>query len=164
MFARLFSRLAAGRKSIDLDDPGIVQGKLEVCDPKHGPGTPRSMILLFLQLVLRQVLKDGAIAVNLFYDDEDRCLRVIEYFSDAGPDGEPRSRELAPAPGYIAQQVFAMLRSRLEFRGESNVGVLRYKYDGLALTSVGHVASDADVRVFLSEDRPRMRIKVTAVK
>jgi len=153
----LCDRYRHWRRRIDLDDAAIAMERLEVLAPESGRKTPRKMGVLFLQLVLRQTLTDGGVALNLFHDGEDDCLRGLEYFVEG--EGKSTWREFYPAPGCFAEQVLRELRWRSGVHHAPGEGMLHYRRQGKALTALAIVPDSSEVRVYFTEDRPTMRNK-----
>jgi len=130
--------------------------KLEVNAPPVP--TPPEMTLLFLQLILLQVISDRAVAMNVFHDAEDDCIRLVQYRRREGSDGFDYF-ELYPAPGCFAAQVLADLRRRVGCPKPPGEGVLhvRHRSREIALTAI--LPDNAEVRLYFGDDRPEMRIK-----
>jgi hypothetical protein len=142
---------------IDLDDPDIAMEKLEVNTPPTP--TPHEMTILFLQLVLLQVIEDKAVALNLFHDAEDDCLRAVEYCRRENSPGFD-SLELAPAPRCFANQVLSELRRRIGGSPTSLTdGTLRLRHHAREITLAAVVPDSSEVRVYFTDDRPPIRTK-----
>lgn len=149
----------ARRREVNLDDATMSMGELEVCAPESGKKTPRSKAVLFLKLVLRQALDDGAIAVNLFHDLEDDCLRGLEYFVEQREGQECAWREFYPAPGNLAEQVLDEVRWRSGSRAPSREGTLHYRYLNSRRRAAVLAPSGREVQLYFGDDRPPMRTK-----
>ena len=155
-------KTASNRKRVlDLDDRRISLEKLDVYAPDFGRKTPRTMAVLFLQLVLRQALTDRAVAVNLFHDAEDDCLRGLEYFpeKDTGAETSYQYREFHPAPACFSEQVLGELRRRIGVDCAPGEGTLHYRYEGKVMPALAVVSDSSEVRVYFTGHRPTMRKK-----
>ena len=150
---------ARSRRKLDLDDSVMSMEKLEVFAPESGRKTPQSMAVLFLQLVLRQALTDRAVAVNLFHDAEDDCLRGLEYFAEQDEGAEIAWREFCPAPGCFAEQVLNELRWRIGMDQPSGHGILHYRYHGSGCQASAFGPSSREIRLYFTDDRPPMQTK-----
>ena len=141
---------------IDLDDPEIAMDKLEIDAPPF-PVSPE-MTTLFLQLVLLQAIKDHAVAMNVFHDAEDDCLRTVGYRRRAGSSGFDYY-ELLPAPACLAAEVLAELRRRIGCTEGTGDGTLRLRHQSRVLTLRAIVPDSSEVRLYFTDDRPPMRTK-----
>ena len=141
---------------IDLDDPDIAMERLEVNAPPLA--TPHEMTLLFLQLILLQTIEDRAVAVNLFHDVEDGCLRIVEYRRQKGGPGFDWY-ELLPAPGYFAAQVLAELCRRIGNGRDVTKGTLYVRHLSRYIGLAADIPDGREVRLYFGDDRPPMRTK-----
>lgn len=155
MIRTLFNRR---RRLLDLDDRSQCSAEIEIDAAKSGNRTSRRMAVRFLHGILRQALVDGALAINLFYDAEDDCLRALQCRRDPA-SGAVSWFEFLPAPGYFAADVLRELRRRLGMRVGEQEGVLQYTFEGQSRTAVGSNFHDHEVRVYFTSDRPVMRTK-----
>jgi hypothetical protein len=137
---------------IDLDDPSLNLAALEIWAPDSGKTTSHKMAELFLKLVLKQALADSAIALNMFYDNEDNCLRIVEYFLP----GNVSFREMAPAPGYFAEQALRELRKFINVKSTPSNGCLTMQYNGVVMNAYAEAPNNSEVRVFWTAERPNM--------
>jgi hypothetical protein len=163
MLGPIFERLRLRPRELDLDDPKIALEKLEVFSAESGLKTPGHMARLFLQLVLRQALGDGALSVNIFYDEQDHCLRGLQYVRDK-QTGKVTWHEFAPAPGDFAGQVLAELRRRVGVRRIGEQGTLAYRHEGSHKVATGVIAHENEVRIHFTAERPAMRTKLRPQK
>ena len=146
---------------LDLDDDTISKEKLTIDSRDVVGEIPREMAVVFLQLALRQVLTDNGVAVNLFYDMEDDCLRAVEYFRSEKEDVEFTWRELYPAPGCFAEQVLNEVRWRVAVDAPSGEGTLHYDYAGSRRQAIAMAPKPTEIRLYFTDDRPSMRSKGT---
>ena len=160
MLKEIRQRWEAWMRRLDLDDTKMSANDLEVFAPESGRRTPRRMAVLFVQCVLGQVLADDCVAVNIFYDEEDDCVRSLEYFGWRKLQ-EPADRELLPAPGCFAEQVLQELRWRVGVDCPGGSGTLHFKYEGIRRTAFCEVPDLSEVCVYFTDDRPTMRNKRT---
>ena len=146
------------RPYIDLDavspDP-----ELDVFDPSSGRKTPGGNIRKLIALILRQTIEDQAVAVQFFYDFEDKCLRLVRYLRLETDLSSFEAWEMAPAPGYCARQVFEELRRQSGRESPEAPVLLTYWYLGTTRRAELEWAGDTEARVYFSSDRPPMRSK-----
>lgn len=158
---KLLDRFRGGRKRINLDVVPNVCGTLVIHESRMGRETPRKTIVLLIRAVLRQILDDGAVAVNLFYDSQDDCLRMLEYSKNAVTPETWEWRELLPVPGYIARQVLDEFEWRTRCRELSTFRLL-YSIDRSSRWAYVEWPEPNEVRIFFTDERPPMRTKLTA--
>lgn len=144
---------------IDLDDSSISSERLELPSPEYGKEAPREMVILFIQLLLRQAITDKAVAFNLFYDAEDDCLRGVQYVAERGGSDKIAPHEFYPAPGYFAEQVLDELRCRVGIDRLPGDGILKYYHHGVGHHAYVLAPNDAEIRLYLTKERPLMRTK-----
>jgi hypothetical protein len=118
------------------------------------------MVRLFLTLVSRQALSDGGVALSMFHDADDDCLRIFEYVRQ---NTEPRfqSFEMLPSPGYFAKDVFRELRRMTGLRRFPGAASLRFKRNGGKHAATCEAFSETDFRIYFTADRPPIRLKHT---
>ena len=156
----LRSRYSRWRRRIDLDHIRGGMNDLVVWAPESRRKTPRRAVVLFLQLLLRQAVEDDAVAVNVFYDEEDKCLRALEYVKHENETERWDWREFAPAPGYFAAQVLKELQWRTGFSRAKSHGGLCYEYAGRCNVADTRWASAGEARIYFTVERPPMRSKL----
>jgi hypothetical protein len=123
------------------------------------PGTDqpaRGEALHLLRLILRQNRADEASALHLFYDDEDRCLRMLEYVP-VPRDGRPEGwLELVPPPDALGRALLRQVRGRAGLRPGRTSGTLHYRHAGTWRSAACESPRPEDVRIYFAEDRPRV--------
>ena len=158
---RLFSRV------IDLDRDVLPRADLEcvrgddVIFDVDSPAS-RRQIRLFTNVLLNQVLKDRAVALNVFHDREDDCLRILMYLQRGNAEIEPF--ELVPAVGYMAQPVLHYLARSARMRRTDLAGRLDFVYGGTRASAHCETNGPDELRVYFGAARPNMRTKLSPAK
>ena len=145
------------RTQINLDSIESRFAELVVHHPKSRRKTPRKSVALLVKRIIRQAVCDNAAAINLFYDNEDQCLRAVEYIKT--PEGSWISREFAPAPGYIAGRVFDEIRRHTGVQAGRLEGAIDYCYRKQVRMARVRWESATEFRIYFSDEHPDMRNK-----
>lgn len=151
--------LGRWRSGFDLDDEDRLRREIEIYTPGSGRATPQSMASLLLLRLFRQTMEDAAVAMNIFYDTADDCIRVLEYIPSRDRPGEYTYRELCPAPGCFARQVFQELSRRARPKPGNREHIIHYRCRGRWREAIVDVNAPQDVRIYYSDARPIMRMK-----
>ena len=114
---------------------------------------------LLIGLMIRQSLKDGAIAMSLFSDSIDHCLRSLQYVPIGRP-GEFASRELFPAPPALIEPAFNFVRSLARIQEYPGRGVLMYKLNRKVADAEVEMPSKSEVRIYFGTSRPEIKNRV----
>jgi len=146
----------SSNRILDLDDPNIVQDKLEVLI-NDSDQERQQKATQFLQLLLMQALSDKAIAINIFYDQDDDCLRALEYFAENSI--QENIREFYPAPGYFAKNVLDKLNWLIGVEHIPSKGNLFYKYKSMERSYQTFTPDEVEIRIYFTDDRPTMKTK-----
>lgn len=142
---------------LDLDqvDPPLESVFLQIDQIK----TPkaRSNYAIVFRMILRQVFADDAVALNLFKDPDDGCLRIVEYVRGS-PDGANFVyRELAPMPGVYAMDFLEFVRSLARKNAANNEIPIRRNGSDRSSKLIEH--NPYELRLMLGPERPVFRSK-----
>lgn len=148
-------------QQLDLDNFRL--GDHEIGRTHESTCPPRSaeIIARFVNAALYHVLSEGRIAMNVFHDQEDRCLRMLMYASVIESADSGMGEELIPAVGSIAGQVLDYLRRAAGIGPKHPEGVLHYRYRNADHQAACVAPNPHEVRVYFTGERPPMRTKIT---
>ena len=109
-----------------------------------------------IKLVLQQALADGASAIHFCFDEDDNCLRMLEYLPNVIGSSPEGWREFVPTPACFGQHLLRRLRRCAGVHADRSEGVLYYKHAGQRLTATCVSPDRRDARIYFAAERPTL--------